>query len=134
MTSPCTLNTLGAYVVPCVEVFLRGAWVTKAWLVRCRPLTPLQLVRAAQGRYCILLMGIFSMYTGVLYNEFFSMPMTLFGPSHYVCPTDHKLPFALCKEASETGAILNPKWDVSVPIYNTSTCCPWNDDFRNRCK
>jgi V-type H+-transporting ATPase subunit a len=38
------------------------------------------------GRYCILLMGIFSLFTGLLYNEFFSMPMTLFfGPSRAKC-------------------------------------------------
>lgn len=35
------------------------------------------------GRYCILLMAIFSIYTGALYNEFFSIPMTLAGPSKF---------------------------------------------------
>jgi V-type H+-transporting ATPase subunit a len=40
------------------------------------------------GRYCILLMGIFSLFTGLLYNEFFSMPMVLFGPSRAKCIVD----------------------------------------------
>lgn len=31
------------------------------------------------GRYCIVLMAAFSIFTGLMYNEFFSMPMTLFG-------------------------------------------------------
>lgn len=31
------------------------------------------------GRYCIVLMAAFSIFTGLIYNEFFSMPMTLFG-------------------------------------------------------
>eukprot|EP00803_Ostreobium_quekettii_P005308 evm.model.scf_1350.7 EVM.evm.TU.scf_1350.7 scf_1350:36664-41913(-) len=37
------------------------------------------------GRYVILMMAIFSIYTGLVYNEAFSMPTTLFGDTKWVC-------------------------------------------------
>eukprot|EP00798_Chlamydomonas_sp_ICE-L_P009116 gene9116-16238_t len=37
------------------------------------------------GRYCILLMALFSCYTGLIYNEFFSMPMAIFGATNWQC-------------------------------------------------
>lgn len=37
------------------------------------------------GRYVILMMAIFSIYTGLIYNEFFSVPFELFGKSAYAC-------------------------------------------------
>lgn len=37
------------------------------------------------GRYVIMMMSIFSIYTGLIYNEFFSVPFELFGKSAYAC-------------------------------------------------
>lgn len=38
-------------------------------------------------RYLLLLMGIFSFYSGWIYNEFFSLPLNVFGSCYG--PADH---------------------------------------------
>lgn len=44
---------------------------------------------AFTGRYIMLMMGIFSMYTGLIYNDAFSKPLDLF-PSMWDWPSDFK--------------------------------------------
>lgn len=51
------------------------------------------------GRYVIFMMAIFSIYCGLIYNEFFSVPFHIFGPSAYACRD------ASCRDAYTTGLI-----------------------------
>ncbi|KAL2927239.1 V-type proton ATPase subunit a2 [Bienertia sinuspersici] len=68
------------------------------------------------GRYVILMMAIFSIYTGIIYNEFFSVPFELFGKSAYECRDPS------CKDATVDGLVkvreaypfgLDPVWHGS---------------------
>ncbi|KAL8556160.1 hypothetical protein ACS0TY_003812 [Phlomoides rotata] len=77
------------------------------------------------GRYVILMMALFSIYTGFIYNEFFSLPFELFAPSAYVCRD------ATCSEATSVGLIkgrdtypfgVDPAWHGSrseLPFLNS---------------
>jgi len=72
------------------------------------------------GRYVILLMAIFSIYTGFIYNEFFSVPFNLFGKSAYRCP-DPQYDIANCPMATTTGV---EKW--SYYPYNFGVDSIWH--------
>ncbi|KAL4443610.1 hypothetical protein ABPG75_011347 [Micractinium tetrahymenae] len=43
------------------------------------------------GRYIILLMAIFSIFTGLIYNEVFPVVTTWFGRTRFACATNHTL-------------------------------------------
>ncbi|XP_041989503.1 V-type proton ATPase subunit a1-like isoform X2 [Salvia splendens] len=77
------------------------------------------------GRYVLLLMSLFSIYCGFIYNEFFSVPFHIFGSSAYKCRD------ATCSEAGTIGLIkvggtypfgVDPSWRGSrseLPFLNS---------------
>ncbi|XP_042499594.1 V-type proton ATPase subunit a2-like [Macadamia integrifolia] len=77
------------------------------------------------GRYCIMLMALFSIYTGLIYNEFFSVSFELFGKSAYACRDTS------CGDATTIGLIkvgptyafgVDPEWHGSrseLPFLNS---------------
>ncbi|KAL5557947.1 hypothetical protein UlMin_034158 [Ulmus minor] len=77
------------------------------------------------GRYVIMMMALFSIYTGLIYNEFFSVPFELFGQSAYGCRDPS------CRDATTVGLIkvletypfgVDPKWHDTrseLPFLNS---------------
>lgn len=84
------------------------------------------------GRYVILLMSIFSLYTGILYNEFFSVPMTLFGGTKFVCPSNSKLGLDECPEAVTVGLHSTGPYPIGAdPIWHgTRTELPFFNSMK----
>lgn len=55
-------------------------------------------------------MAVFSLYTGLIYNEAFSIPLSIFGGTRYSCPSDPKVSLIdirtnepMCPDARTTG-------------------------------
>ncbi|CAL1406027.1 unnamed protein product [Linum trigynum] len=77
------------------------------------------------GRYVLLLMSLFSIYCGLIYNEFFSVPFHIFGGSAYRCRDDS------CSDAHTVGLVkfrdpypfgVDPSWRGSrseLPFLNS---------------
>ncbi|KAK6935991.1 V-type ATPase, V0 complex, 116kDa subunit family [Dillenia turbinata] len=77
------------------------------------------------GRYVLLLMSMFSIYCGLIYNEFFSVPFHIFGGSAYKCRD------ATCSDAYTVGLVkyqdpypfgVDPSWRGSrseLPFLNS---------------
>ncbi|KDP44125.1 hypothetical protein JCGZ_05592 [Jatropha curcas] len=77
------------------------------------------------GRYVLLLMALFSIYCGLIYNEFFSVPFHIFGGSAYKCRD------TTCSDAQTAGLIkfrdpypfgVDPSWRGSrseLPFLNS---------------
>ncbi|KAI3461471.1 hypothetical protein Pfo_018134 [Paulownia fortunei] len=77
------------------------------------------------GRYVLLLMSLFSIYCGLIYNEFFSVPFHIFGSSAYKCRD------ATCSDARSVGLVkdrdtypfgVDPSWRGSrseLPFLNS---------------
>lgn len=77
------------------------------------------------GRYVILLMGCFSIYTGFIYNDAFSKSLNLFG-SAWHNPYNRTALLIMAKETPEKPLFLNPDDSYHGGPYPIGVDPAWN--------
>eukprot|EP00299_Pterocystis_sp_00344_P016535 c8292_g1_i1.p1 GENE.c8292_g1_i1~~c8292_g1_i1.p1 ORF type:complete len:811 (+),score=184.16 c8292_g1_i1:27-2459(+) len=70
-----------------------------------------------QGRYVLLLMSVFSIYMGFLYNEFFSLSFDLFGSAYRISKSGE----AQCTAESQNGNSCDAYLFGLDPVWKQST-------------
>lgn len=70
-------------------------------------------------------MSIFSIYTGLLYNEMFSVPTSIFGSGHWACPSNMSLTNRVAMEFNED---LCPKAFSQGLVATSGTPYPFGID------
>ena len=75
------------------------------------PQSPGSMAKAmAPGRHFLLLMGIFSVFCGVIYNDFTSVSMFLFGDTCWELPTEEGQILATAKPDCVYPIGVDPTW------------------------
>ncbi len=64
------------------------------------------------GRYLLLLMSLFSIYIGLIYNEFLSVPMNLFGTNWEIDPDSDGHRYRLIDMNRTYPFGVDPVWKV----------------------
>uniref|UniRef100_A0A672YVR1 V-type proton ATPase subunit a n=1 Tax=Sphaeramia orbicularis TaxID=375764 RepID=A0A672YVR1_9TELE len=74
------------------------------------------------GRYIVLLMGIFSIYTGVIYNDCFSKSLNMFGSGWSVRPMFGPKGNAVLQLDPAVPGVFNGPYPLGIdPIWNLAT-------------
>lgn len=74
------------------------------------------------GRYIILLMGCFSMYTGLVYNDIFSKSMNIFGSSWRIPYDDETMEHNAALQLDPKYSFTNEPYFIGMdPIWQVNT-------------